>query len=305
MFQLLTSDVPNPPKPPISDKMRPSVTKINIFVYLSHKIMIRIPAILAKFKTQLWYAFFAPGFFMFFCSVYQPFGMRQLLNNGGDDFFLNVVLMMCILMGALFLTRTAFYLINRKQRSNWWQWAAWVLLEMTVCTYWLALFVKLRVPDAGQYFEIVAVCLQYTFLVLCYPYFGITISAVVEDKSQHPAPVRDATSIMHFTDSRKQVKFSVAKDSVLFIAAEENYIKIHYCDGSIVKDYTLRASMSSIAPLADKFGLFRCHRSYYINPMHIKAVRRDKSELITAEIDMEGLSVPVSRLKFRELTQLL
>jgi len=269
--------------------------------------MTRIPAILASWRTQFWYAVFAPGFFMFLCSVYQPFGMRQLLDNGRNEFFVNIVLMTCILIGVLTITRVIFYFINRKSRMNWWGWASWVLLELTVCTYMLALFVNLRIPESGQYFVVVAACLQYTFLILCYPYFGITVCSVLASITLTPAAAqkRDAFSVIHFMDMRKQVKLSVVKDSVLYIAAEENYIKITYRDGNTLKNYTIRASMSSIAPIAEKYGLFRCHRSYYVNPSHIKAVRMEKSDQISAEMDMEGLSIPVSRMKFRDLTKLL
>lgn len=269
--------------------------------------MRRIPAILTTVGTQLWYAFFAPAFFMFLCSVYQPFGMRQLLDHGRNEFFVNIVLMTCILMGVLAVTRFTFYFINRKNRMNWWGWASWVLLELTACTYMLALFVNLRIPESGQYFVVVAVCLQYTFLILSYPYFSITVCSILASitQIQTPSQKRDSFSVIHFTDMRKQVKLSVVKDSVLYIAAEENYIRITYRDGNALKNYTIRASMSSIAHIAEKYGLFRCHRSYYVNPSHIKAVRMEKSDQITAEMDMEGLSIPVSRMKFKDLTQLL
>ena len=44
-----------------------------------------------------------------------------------------------------------------------------------------------------------------------------------------------------------------------------------------------------------KHGLLRCQRSYYINPNHIKVLRRDKEGVITAELDVPNQkSIPVS-----------
>lgn len=267
--------------------------------------MLRIPAIFTKVSTLLWYALFVPVFFMFFVSVYQPFNMRAVLDSGEGDFFANVVLAMCIIMGVMCVLSFVFYLINRKDRFTWIGFSAWYILEMTVCTYFVALFIKLMKPELGEYFIIVAMSLQYTFLILSIPFFGVTMVTLVVDKSNVSGMPKADNNIIHFTDFKKQVKFSVAKESILYVGAEENYVRIHYYDDSMVKDYLLRTSMSSITPIANKYALFRCHRSYFINPSHIKAVRRDKPDTVTAELDVEGLTVPVSRVYYKELTQLL
>jgi len=267
--------------------------------------MLRIPVIFTKVSTILWYALFVPVFFMFFVSVYQPFNMKVVLDSGKEDFFTNVVLVMCIIMGVMCVCCYVFYLINKKNRITWLGFIAWYILEMTVCTYFVALFIKLMKPELGEYFIVVAMSLQYTFLILSIPYFCITMVTLAVDKSTVPAMSRTDNNIVHFTDFKKQVKFSVAKESILYIGAEENYVRIHYYDDNMAKDYLLRTSMSSITPIANKYSLFRCHRSYFINPSHIKAVRRDKPDTVIAELDAEGLTVPVSRVYYKELTQLL
>lgn len=267
--------------------------------------MNKIPSVLGKFETQLLYAFISPVFFMFFASVYKPFRMEAALGPDEADFFKMVALMAVIILVTLAVFRGLFYFVNKSNKTNWLLFVAWCILEMTACTYLVALFLKLMNPDGPLYFEQLAYCLQYTFLILFYPYFAITTLSVLIQKSEDPLPSKNAAAIIHFSDSRKQEKFSIAKDAILYIGAEENYIRIYYRDGIQFKNYLLRASMLSIKSISEKYGLFRCHRSYYVNPTHIQALRRDKTDLITAELDVENISVPVSRIYYKELSKML
>jgi DNA-binding LytR/AlgR family response regulator len=102
-------------------------------------------------------------------------------------------------------------------------------------------------------------------------------------------------SLMRFMDNTQKLKLVIASSAVLYVEADENYVHIRYMEGDRLKDYPLRASMKSLEELMQKHGLLRCQRSYYINPQHIKVLRRDKEGLITAELDVANQkSIPVS-----------
>ena len=103
----------------------------------------------------------------------------------------------------------------------------------------------------------------------------------------------------------KQLKLVLAEKALLYISAEENYVRIHYLDGEEVKDYQLRASMNGIEPVVSRAGIFRCQRSYYVNPSHIKALRKETGGSIVAELDCAGISVPVSKNTYEELSKLI
>lgn len=108
---------------------------------------------------------------------------------------------------------------------------------------------------------------------------------------------------MRFYDGRKNLKLVVSASSVLYITAEENYIKISYLDGDQLCDYMLRSSMKSIENLCAEFGLLRCHRSYYVNPRHIKALRKEREGIIVAQIDVEpSRDVPVTKRYYEALS---
>ena len=264
--------------------------------------MVELPPIFRRFPTQLWYVLLSSVFFFFFVVVYQPFHMAEALDMGRGLFIANAALMMCIVLVTLMILRTIFYFLSTHLCRNWWQYIGWTALEMTVLTYFLALYVYLMGGRTIPYFSQLAICLQYTFLILVYPYFGITIVSVVIAGEQVPARERDT---IRFTDANRQVKIVLLKDAILYISAEENYVKIHYLDSGKVKEYTLRSTMSAIAPLVEQFGIFRCHRSYYVNLKHIVALRKDASDMISAELDVPHLTIPVSRRVYHTLSEKL
>lgn len=264
--------------------------------------MKELPELFRKYTTQLWYIVFPAAFFFLFMIAYQPFGVAEAFDMGRGLFIVNVAILTSIVFLTLLIFRTVFYFFSRQLARYWWQYTGWVLLELTVLTYFFALYLYLMDP-VMPYFEQVAHCLQYTFLVLLYPYFGITIVGALIASDQAPAARERET--VRFSDANNQVKIVLLKDAILCVEADENYIKIRYLDSGKVKEYTLRSTMRSIAPLMERFGLFRCHRSYYVNLSHIVALRKDPSDMITAELDVPDLVIPVSRKVYRELSQRL
>lgn len=260
-----------------------------------------LPEIFEKYTTQLWYIFLIPASFFVIMGVYRPFGNPEALDMDRSLFVFNVTIMMCIMMVFLLLTRTLFYFLRKILSNNMWQFIGWILFEMIGITFFIALYLDLMSKE-GSYFLHLAYSMQYTFLILIFPYAAIT--AICTIVSLNSSRVREVESVK-FTDKNGQVRIVLLKDAILYIKADENYIIIFYKDGDVVKDYTLRSSMSAISPLAARFGLFRCQRSYFVNPAHIIALRKDANDMYSAELDVPGHVISVSRNKYPELSRLL
>ena len=97
----------------------------------------------------------------------------------------------------------------------------------------------------------------------------------------------------------------VAADAVLYIQSEENYLKICYLEYDEVKFCTIRSSMKRIEDLCERNGLVRCHRSYFVNKVHVQALQKDK-EFTYAVLDVPAASrVPVSKNYYEQITTLL
>lgn len=263
--------------------------------------MTEMPSIYRKYSTQLWYILLSSAFFFFFIVIYRPFEMPRDLDMGRDWFILNATLMMCIVLVTLTITRHIYYLLRNSLGKNWWHFVGWTALEMVFLTYALALYLYLMGGRSVPYFEQLAICLQYSFMILLFPYFGITvICALVDGATAAGTPERD---IIRFTDANRQVKIVLQKDAILYIRADENFVQIHYLDSGKVKRFSLRSTMQALGPLMEQYGLYRCHRSYYVNLSHIVAIRKDPGDMISAELNVEGETIPVSRRLYHTLLE--
>lgn len=260
-----------------------------------------LPPIFRRYTNELWYIFHAPFFFFVFMVVWMPFRSETDLDMGRSLFMFNVTMMMCIIIVTLLLTRTLRFLLARFLNRSWWQLLAWCVMELTAITFFLALYLYLM-ETSVPYSHWLPRCLEYSFLVLVFPYLAVTGVCALVAAYQTPARERD---LVRFADASRQVRLVLLKDVILYVKAQENYVRIYYLDSGNVKDYTIRSTMRAITPLMEHFGFFRCHRSYFVNPAHIVALRRDRDDVFSAELDVPGTALPISRRVYQELTQKL
>ena len=62
--------------------------------------------------------------------------------------------------------------------------------------------------------------------------------------------------------------------------------------------------MKSIEDICTGNGILRCHRSYFVNPAHIKALRKDKENIIVAEMDTnDNTLIPISKTYYDDIVK--
>lgn len=182
--------------------------------------------------------------------------------------------------------------------------AAWCVAEIILMALFCSLYMWLAGRRTVQYFTVLGRCIELLFMTLAYPYIIITLVMCLIDASHRPAS-GDSEVLVRFTDSQHRLKLVIATSSILYIEAEENYVRIHYLESGIEKDYVLRNSMKSIEELVTRHGLARCHRSYFLNPSHVKVLRKDKDGVILAELDSEAREIPVSKKYYDNISAIL
>ena len=139
--------------------------------------------------------------------------------------------------------------------------------------------------------------------MLIYPYtvFALLIALVRPDEEKAAED-----DLVRFIDNTGRLKLVIAHDAILYVEAKENYVSILYTEGEKIKEYSLRQSMRGIEQIMDKHGIIRCQRSYFVNPRHVKILRRDKEGMIQADLDIPNTkSVPVSPKYYEELSKML
>lgn len=264
-----------------------------------------LPRRFSKFGTQIWHYVLASVAFFIIITLYRPSALVGFLDMGRGLFGFNVCIISSIVLVTLVLSRLVFYFLRFFTCRSWWHYLAWCILEVLAASLFVALYLTLMLKGAMSYFDVLGFSTLWCFLILSIPYAILTLSFYVIGMKEEQRDAPDDASLVRFLDVNKQLKLVLAPSALLYVSAEENYVRIHYMDGDRVKDYQLRASMTGIEPVMTKAGIFRCQRSYYVNPQHIKALRKDVGGSIVAELDCAGLSVPVSRNTYEELGKLI
>lgn len=264
--------------------------------------MAKIPSSILSVPTLLVHVVGIPLFYLGFILMYRSEWMIRFLEGGHDKAVFNALMVTCILIGVLCASRIPMTAVRKHIRMSWWQYLLWTLSEITIFSAFAALYMALAYGDYG-YFPALGECMQIALAVLLFPYiiFGLLIAYIRPDEAEE-----GEENLVRFADSTGRLKLVIAHDVLLYIEAQENYVSIHYMEGEKPKEYSLRQSMRGIEELMDKHGIIRCQRSYFVNPRHVKVLRRDKEGLIQAELDVvNSKPVPVSPKYYEQLSKLL
>lgn len=262
------------------------------------------------YGSQVKYAVLMPLFYFVFCFVYNPFSMSAIYNVGGKSWTFHLLMLTCIMVGTLALTRLVFSFLYKYIPFKWWHYAVWCLGETLVISFFFALYTSLFYRKSGgmPYFTALPYCFKTVSLTLIYPYLLCILLRIVSNKNADLAEAgqKPEESLIKFYDEHKRLKLTIDPSAVLYVSADANYIKIHYIENDRVKAYQLRNSMKSLEGDAQRHGFVRCHRSYYVNPRHIKVLSRDREGVIYTEFTREGVGhIPVSKQYYDSLAKLL
>ena len=264
--------------------------------------MAKIPSSLLSVPTLLVHVIGIPVFYLGFILTYKSQWMMTFFDGGQDRAVFNALMVTCILIGVLCASRIPMTAVRSHLRMSWWQYILWSLSEVIVFSAFAALYMALAWKGYG-YFPALGECMQISLAVLVYPYllFGLLMAYIRPDEVEV-----GEEDLVRFTDTTGRLKLVIANNVILFVEAQENYISIHYLEGDKLKEYSLRQSMRGIEQLMEKHGIIRCQRSYFVNPRHVKVLRKDKEGFIQAELDVaSNQSVPVSPKYYEQLSKLL
>jgi DNA-binding LytR/AlgR family response regulator len=148
---------------------------------------------------------------------------------------------------------------------------------------------------------------KYLFLTLLIPYVILALSLrLYEYHTRSEDQSSQAMNRMRFYDDRHNLKIVLTPGDVLYITAEENYVNIFYTENGKLRTYVLRSSMKALEELCQDNGLVRCHRSFYVNPAHVKVLRKDKEGIVYAELDdKDAMHIPVTKRYYDNLAEML
>ncbi len=266
-----------------------------------------IPSIFRKLKTQLAHCIGIPLFYIAFILVYSPKTTVELISMGKPSFEFNLTILTCILFLTILIMRLTLYLFRKRIHFTSTSYIGWCIVESVVFCMFSALYIHLIQGRFESYFTVAVNCFSKFGLILIWPYLIINglFSLKAKDEELRMPPVQD-DGRLHFKDDSQKLKLVVSANSILYIEAKANYVEITYMDAEIVKRYLLRSSMKRLEPMLQAQGLVRCHRTYFINPKHVKVLSKDSRGYVCADLDTPGCpSIPVSKSYYDSLSALL
>ncbi len=243
--------------------------------------------------------------------VTDSFSFEEVFNIGDSAPTSHLLLLAVIMCGVYVLTRMLFCFIYRRTTLLWWHYGLWCIGEMLVSSFFLALYMSLVYLKSGgmPYFDALEYCLRMTFIMLVPLYIICILSRVIVNKNKVINMLRDTpqdNALAKFYDYGKRLKLTITPSAIVYVSAEANYVNINYIENDKLRSFTLRNSMKSIENLHLAHKLVRCHRSYFVNPKHVKVLAKGKDGLIYAEFLLEDVpGIPVSKQYYDALTSAL
>ena len=264
--------------------------------------MALIPRIFRRFVPQILHIVILPIFFFLFMLIYQPYHADQFI--GQEWYGVHVTITSCILFLCLILTRLLYYFLPLK--LNYTLYMVWSLSEVIFASFFSALYLWLVLHKTVGYFSVLSSAFQYLSLSLVFPYSLLSLSLTLEELSNRSSEPAEKEQRIRFYDDKHNLKIVLQPSSILYITAEINYVNIFYLDNDKVKNYILRSSMKALDEICQDNGLLRCHRSYYVNPKHVKVLRKDKEGIVYAELDAKDvMNIPVTKRYYDRLSDML
>ncbi|MEI6049099.1 MAG: LytTR family DNA-binding domain-containing protein [Bacteroidota bacterium] len=261
-----------------------------------------LPPYLFEKRNIIKLVLFTSVFALVFINIYSPFGADRWFNLTKLQFltFSSLVILTGVLV--VVISRIIMYYVCRKKIINILQYLAWIFAEIMFMALFYTLFEIFFLKDVRSFADLVKLSASNTALVLLLPYSVMWLYLSWNDKKEQIERMADLQSfsvntrdMIPFYDDKSILKFSVKKDSLLYLESTENYVSICYLNKNKVSKYMLRDTMKNMEENFAGTEIIRCHRSYMVNFDKVKIIRKEKDGLLL-ELDVPSVTdIPVSK----------
>ena len=245
---------------------------------------------------------FALGLLLLFC----PFAFKNY-DITFSRYSFHIVMVFCIVLGVLLLSRLPMMFISRKYQINQRIYLFLCLFEVVFSSGFTALYLWLFSDKHEAYFMFFGYSFVYLAMAMIVPYIILFQHFTILEKEE---ALEDAGRLslgekIRFVDERGNVKLIVSQASILYIQSDENYLRIYYMDEGKINNYLLRSSMKRIEEMCAKNGLIRCHRSYFVNKNRVEVLQKEK-DFTYAVLDVPNAAhIPVSKNYYDQIAAIL
>ena len=261
-----------------------------------------IPSYLNEKRNIIRMVIFTSLFALVFINIYSPFGVDRWFSLTSLEFLTYSSLVILTGVLVVVISRIIMYYYGRRHIINYFNYFTWIFAEIMLMSLFYALFEKFVLKDIRHFTELVKLSAQNTALVLLLPYSVMWLYFSWRDKKEQIERMEDRQSfsgnvrdMLPFYDEKSVLKFSIKKDSLLYLESSENYVTIFYLNKEKISKYLLRDTLKNMEEKFSGTEIIRCHRSYMVNFEKVKVIKKDKDGL-KLELDNPSITdIPVSK----------
>jgi DNA-binding LytR/AlgR family response regulator len=251
---------------------------------------------------------FTALFALVFINIYKPRSSFYWYNVSEFKFLIYSSLIILTGVLVVLISRLCMYYWGRKHEISLGVYLFWVLLEIFCMALFYTFYTAYLNPER-DYLGIFRESLINTSLVLLLPYAALHLYFAYKDKEKKLNQLEEerlaATgkpSIYSFHDEKGELRLSVAKENLLYIEADDNYVEIWYLNKESPTRLIVRNSLKNIEKHLSHTNVIRSHRSYIVNLEAVKVIRRQKDG-IYMEFGIERVpDIPVSERYNKKVT---
>jgi len=260
-----------------------------------------IPAYITEKSNIVRLVLFTAIFALIFINVYSPFGIGSFKVNQWQPLVYSSIITLTGVL-VVVVSRLIMYYVSKKKSISYWNYFVWVFAEVFFMAIFYSLFVKIFLHNSALYLDLLKSYMLNTALVLLLPYSTLWLFFSWRDKAQQldlltsgQTLVDNSKNMVPFHDEKGMLRISLKLESLLYLEAADNYVKIHYLNKEKVSKFLLRNSLKKLEETLKFPEILRCHRSYMVNFEKIKVVRKDKDGLVLEFDSPVSSDIPVSK----------
>ncbi len=254
---------------------------------------------------------YTAAFTLLFINLYQPYGSRDWLEGNISEgrYFLLSSLLVLIGMCVVAISRIIlyYYCKKRKRTISLGYYILWIIIEVFAVSLAFTILEITFFNDERSFFHLLKISFINTAWIIAIPYSFLWIyfswrdkdrrlKAIAEFRESQAAQANGSLQPMiNFYDSKGEIKFSVKAQDLIYIKGADNYLTVHYKDGSKIGSSMVRGTFKSVEDDLKNRGIIRCHRSYMVNRLHIKLFEKSKDGFVVSLDTPTPTVIPVSK----------
>lgn len=267
-----------------------------------------IPHYFISKKNIIRQILFTALFAFVFINLYRPFGADEMYDVRWWVFLLVSGLLVTVGMFVIILSRLIMLKVKQTKNITILGYVFMIVAEIMFMAASYTLLERVVVGNIRPFALLYIVSVQNSALILLIPY---TVSLLYFSWKEKKVSLEDLLNqirnkpvVIPFKDENNVLRFTLKANDMLFFAASDNYVEVHYKTIKGTKKHLLRNTLKRIEEEYKDYPFLRCHRSYMVNLDNVKMFNRERGQIVLWMDDEGDIKIPVSRSYAKQVIEI-